>query len=116
MNTAADRQAIADAASTVAGVKVSPRYKQLTKNGDGSVRLANLVRSSDGFGFIATYQVMVKVDQDVAAAETWIDGKADALVDALASQLVVTRIEPVELVMDTGRVPAVLIEGTRAAD
>lgn len=116
MNTTADRTAIAAAASTVAGVTCATGYKQLTKPGDASLRLAALVRSTDGFAFIATWQVMVMVSQDVAAAEKWLDGKADALVDALAAELVVTRIEPVELVLDTGRVPAVLIEGTRAAD
>lgn len=115
MSTEADRAAIAAAASTVAGVNCSARYRQLVKNGDASVRLAGLVRSADGFGFIATWQIVVKVDQDIATAETWIDTHADPMVDALAAELVVTRIEPVELVMDTGRIPAVVIEGTRAA-
>lgn len=115
MSIETDRAAIAAAASAVAGVTCSARYRQLSNSGDAAVRLAGLVRSADGFGFIATWQVLVAVSQDVAAAEKWLDGHADALVDALSPELVVTRIEPVELVLATGRVPAVVIEGTRAA-
>lgn len=115
MNLTADRAAIATAASTAAGVKCRPEFWQISRPGDGLVRMAYADRSADGFGFIVTWQVNIALAQDLKAAEKWIDEHLDELVAAIGAELVVTRVEPVELLLDTGRVPAVVIEGTRAA-
>ena len=115
MDLAADRAAIADAANTVTGVKCSATYRQVTKVGDAAVRLDNMTRSVDGFGFMVTWQVLISLGQDLARAEAWIDAHADSLIAALEGELVVGRLEAIELVLDTGKVPAVLVEGSRAA-
>lgn len=114
MSLTSDRQAIATAASTVDGVKVSPTYAQLTRQGDGLVKLDHIDRDSTGFGWIDTWQVYLMTHQDLPTAETWISDHLDDLTAALSAELVVTLIQPVDFVLDTGNVPALLIQGTRA--
>jgi hypothetical protein len=111
---AADRVEIAAAVNTVTGVTCTPGYRTLTKQGDALVRLDNLTRDLSGFGFIATWQVLVALHQDLPKAEAWTDANTEALIVAAAAALVVTDVAPVELVMDQGKIPALQLTGTRA--
>ena len=92
-----------------------PSYWQISKPGHALVRLDNMTRDLSGFGFMATWQVQIALSQDIGQADQWIDAHAGDLIAALSPEMVVGRLEPIELVLDTGKVPAVLIEGTRAA-
>lgn len=112
--SAATRAAIAAAASTVEPVKCTPYFRQTTKPGDGMVRLERQERDDSGLGFLATWQVLIVLPQDVATAEKWLDTNAPALVDALSEVLIVTTVEPRELAPETGgRIPVVVITGIR---
>ncbi len=73
MSLLADRQAIADAASTVAGVTCTPQYRLSLNPGDACVRLTVANRAANGFGFVNTWQVWVALSQDLATAEAWLD-------------------------------------------
>lgn len=108
------RADIAAAASTVTGVNVAPYYRQTTKVGDGWVGLQRLDRDDSGFGFMESWAVMVVLSQDIKAAEEWIEAHADALADALAAELIVTALIPERLVLDTGTIPGLTVEGVRA--
>lgn len=107
------REDIAAAASAVDGVKVTPFYRQTTKVGDGWVALQRLDRDDSGLGFMESWAVMVVLHQDIVTAEKWIESHADALTDALADELVVTAVIPERLVIDTGTVPGLTVEGVR---
>ena len=109
-----DRIAISTAASTVEGINCTPYFRQSTKPGDAMVRLDRMDRDSSGFGFMAVWQVVVMLPQDLAAAEKYLDEKVAALVTAISEELVVTRVAPQQLALDTGLVPVVFIEGNRA--
>lgn len=105
----AARNALATAASSVAGVKATPYYRQSGKVGDAFVRLDRVARDSSGFGYMATWQVCVVLSQDQAHAERWIDDNLPALTTALEHQGVVTTAQPVQLALETGTVPALVI-------
>lgn len=112
--SAAVRAAIAAAVETVPGLSCAPYFRQTTKAGDGMVRLDRLTRSQNGFGFMATWQVLLVLPQDVQAAEKYLERITPALIAALAEELIVTTVTPQELVLDNGvRVPVVVIEGNR---
>lgn len=112
--SAAIRASIAAAANTVAGINCSPYFRQSTKPGDAMVRLDRQTRDTSGFGFMATWQVVVILPQDLATAEKYLDEKLPSLVDAIAEELVITTVTPQQLTLDTGLVPCVFIEGNRA--
>lgn len=107
------RAALAAAASSVEGINVSAYFRQTTKVGDGMVRFDQSNRSDNGFGFMDTWQVLVILPQDLAAAEKYIETKVPALVTAIEEQLIVTSVTPQQLALDTGLVPCVFIEGSR---
>lgn len=107
------RQLLADAASSVDGIKVSPYFRQGTRAGDGMVRLDRTVRAANNFGYINTWQVIVMLPQDLAAAEKYLEQHASALVEALGEVMVVASVTPQQLALDTGLVPCVFIEGNR---
>lgn len=115
MDLTADRAEIAAAANTAAGVKCSPSYSQISRPGHAMVRLGNATRDLSGFGFMVTWQVLIALPQEIAAADKWIDDHATALLDALAGAGVPEGFEPVELQLDSGRVPALQITVIRAA-
>lgn len=108
------RAALAAAASSVDGINCSPYFRQSTKPGDAMVRFERDARDESGFGFMRTWQVMVMLPQDLAAAEKYLDANLDAIVAAVAEELVITTVTPQQLALDTGLVPCVLIEGVRA--
>lgn len=107
------RADIADAASTVAGLNVTPHYRQVTKSGDGFVRLGQLIAAENGFGFVAEWEVVVSIGQDSKATETWLDTNLAPLADALARELHITTVTPLELVFGSASTNAVVITGTR---
>ncbi len=108
------RTLIANAASAVVGVNCTPYYRQSTKPGDAMVRLERMVRDSSGFAYMATWQVVVILHQDLATAEKWIDSHTEALTEAVSEVLVITSLTPQQLALDTGTVPVLFIEGNRA--
>lgn len=109
------RSLIAAAASSVPGISVTPYFRQTTKPGDGMVRLERMNRDTSGFGYMATWQVVVVLPQDLASAEKYLDEKVPALLEAISEELVVTTVTPQQLALDTGLVPVVFIEGNRAS-
>ena len=108
------RDDIAAAANTCAAVKVSPTYTQTTRPGDGWVSLAGIDRDDTGFGFMDRWEVTVVLPSDIAGAETWMQTNIDALLTALAAQLIVTSATPSTLLLETGSIPGLVVAGTRA--
>lgn len=98
------RQAIADAAGTVTGVKVEPRFTPVTKVGTGCVRL-DRTEYPNRFGGVDHWQVIVCLPQDLTEAEKWIDDNRLALYTAVREELVVTSITPEQVVFDYGTAP-----------
>lgn len=112
--SAADREAIAAAANTVAGLNVSPYYRQSFKANDGAVQIASGTVTSK-FDRMATWRVYVALSQDVKTAEKWIDEHIQELLDALWPELVITTWAPQELVAPDGNsVNGLYVEGNRA--
>lgn len=116
--TDAARTAIATAASTVAGINVSPYYRQISGTGEGMVRM-DRTTYPDPFGGIVTWQVLIVVPQDVVAAERWLEAHQDELVDALSPEMTVRTVTPKELVTPQAKpgpalvTSVVVIEGDR---
>ena len=115
MSNAVTRQEIADAANTVAGIVCSPYFRQTIKPGDALVRMDRIDYPNTLSGAV-TWQVAVMLPQDIAQAEEYLDEKVPALVAALGKQMIVNRVTPAQLTLDTGTVPVVFIEGTREED
>jgi hypothetical protein len=107
------RDEIAAAASTVAGVNVTPYYRQNLQAGQGFVRLHAKARDNSGFGWMDTWQVWLALPQDIPTAEAWLDDTTPALIEALSPVLVLTTVTPSTLVVDANSVPGVVIEGAR---
>lgn len=113
----ATRQAISDAANTVPEVSCTPHTRVTTRTGDAMVRLGRMNRSSNGFGFVNTWQVLVILPQDLTAAEKYLDTLIPSLIPAVSEELVITSITPQELVLETGTtIPCCVIEGSRESD
>lgn len=110
--SAAIRQALADAASTVEGVTVTPYFRQVTRPGHGMVR-KDRVDYPGKFGGVTTWQVFVFLPHDQESAEVWLDDQAPQLVAALTPEMTVDTVMPQQLTLDTGSVPVVLIQGIR---
>lgn len=106
------RTEIAAAANTAAAVKVSEFYRQGTKPGSGWVR-RDRTEYPNKFGGLVTWQVLVVLPQALADAEKWMEEHQLALVEALREALIVRSARPAELVIDSGSVPVLIIEGQR---
>lgn len=104
------------AAATIAGVtNVTPYYRQSTKPGDGFVQLLELNRGDNGFGFMATWQVVIFVAQDVAAAEKWMENHLATLIEELEPELIVTSAGPDTALLPSGATNTITITGAREA-
>lgn len=113
MTTRAD---IAAAATLVAGVNVSPYFRQNLKAGDGFVTFVSRARGDNGFGFVDTWGVFVAIPQDVKAAEEWLDANLDTLLAELDVEILVQTVAPDTFTLPGGAsVNAVSITGTREA-
>lgn len=106
------RDKISAAANAVAGVNVTPYFRQVTKPGQGMVRM-DRVEYPNTFGGVVTWQVYIFLSQDIASAERWLDENGEALYRAVANELLVTSLRWEQLTVDTGTVPCVVIEGSR---
>lgn len=109
------RDDIATAATIDGLTKVTPYYRQTTKTGDGFVQLLELNRGDNGFGFMATWQVVIFVPQDVADAERWMETNLSALIDALDTELIVTSAGPDTVLLPSGATNTITINGAREA-
>lgn len=107
------RDDLAAAATVESVTNVTPYYRQVAKPGEGMVRLDRITRDSTGLGYMATWQIAVFLPQDQAAAERWLEDNLTTLVDAVSEQLVVTSATPSQIPIDSGTVPALVIEGAR---
>lgn len=99
MSLVGTRQEIADALSTVDGVKGYRKRPKPSKPGDGWPLLSSLERA-DGLSFTVTWRVLILLRQDEVAASEWIDAHHEDLVDALEQVGFVDRLEPVQLAAD----------------
>lgn len=108
------RKEIAAAITGVAGVTGHPYYRQTTRPYDAVVAWDGSSRDASGFDRMNRWSVLVILPNDHAAAEKAISDHLDAWVAALNGPLVVTEATPAQLTLDTGMVPAVVIEGARA--
>lgn len=109
------RSEIAAAASTVAGVKVDPYYRQTTKVGDGWIDDAVINPDDAGFGWLTTWKVRIVTPQDNKSSQKYLESKGAALVAALARHLTVIQIERELGVFEAGgpAVPVITITGVR---
>lgn len=107
------REAIAAAATITDVTDVSPTARQNPTPGQGSVRLDRRLRDGSGFGWLDVWQVIIFLPQTIPAAETWLEAHLTDVMDALGSELYVTAATPSTIVLDTGTVPGVIIEGSR---
>lgn len=108
------REALAAAASSVAGVDVRPYYRQTTEPGSGWIRL-DRIEYPDRFGGVAWWEVVVVCPQDQELAVAFMDDRVDALVAALRDEMTVTAVHPYAVdLAEVGRVPAFILEGHRS--
>lgn len=111
--SASVREAIAAAANTVAGVHVTPYYRQITKAGEGSVRL-DRIEFPNAFGGLCTWQVLIVLPASIEIAERWLDQNSEALRGALAEELALRSMGMAQLSLpDAGSIPALVIDGQR---
>lgn len=106
------RRELADAASTVAGVQVSPYFRQKVTAGTGMVRRDQTVWPNK-FGASVTWQIVIFLSQDIAKAEAWVDAHVQELRAALKGALRIEVVTQEQLALDTGTVPILLIQGSR---
>lgn len=109
------RSDLADAATGVAGTKVSGTYRQSLKPLDGFVKWNGRRAGDNGHGWLDDWQIWLALHQDVVTAEAWIADHLQDLIDALDVELVVTSAVPAELVLGTTSVNGLIIEGSREA-
>ena len=109
------RADLAAAASTVAGIKVDPYYRQTTKVGDGWIDDGPITPDDAGFGWLMTWRIRVVTPQDNAGSQKYLEAKGQALVDALKRQLTVIQVERELGIFEAGgpAVPVITITGVR---
>lgn len=106
------RDEIAAAANAVAAVTVTEFYRQHSKPGNGWIR-RDRTDYPNKFGGLVTWQVLIVLPQNLADAEKWIEDNQLALVTALREALIIRSAQPAELVVNSGTVPVLIIEGQR---
>jgi hypothetical protein len=90
---------------------VTPYFRQVTKSGEGHVTRGQRVPDDSGFGWIETYEVLIPLSPDVAAAEKLLEAIEDDLLAALHPVMVVQSVTPTELIFDNGHSSGVVISG-----
>lgn len=116
--TAAARTALADAASSVDGVNVTPYFRGTAEQGEGMVRLEQIAYP-DNLGGLVTWQVIVMISQDPAIAEKWVAAHLDQLVEALAEEMTILTAAPRQIqIPQPGSnvlllLPCLVVEGLR---
>lgn len=110
MSTAGKRAEIAAALSTVAGVNGWARRPKATASGDAWPRYAGSAMDEDSYQFIHTWQVLIQLPSDEAAAESWSDDHLDGLWAALQPVGYPVGVEPVDIGnAERPRIPALMI-------
>jgi hypothetical protein len=110
------REQLAEAASTVDGVTVTPYYVGANGPGRGFIRL-DRVDYPNRFGGVARWNVVLHVPDDITKAEQWVEAKAPLVRDALAEHLVVTSVVPGRIdLLGVGVFPCLFINGHREED
>lgn len=111
--SAAARQAIAAAASTVPGIQVTPYFNQDVTPGVGRVRW-DRTDHPNKFGGVTTWQVVMNLPNDLASGEQWLEQNMPAIRDAVASEMTVTTVRYEQYQLPGGGTHFyALIEGTR---
>ncbi|HEY0696448.1 MAG TPA: hypothetical protein VGD43_01390 [Micromonospora sp.] len=107
------RQDLADAVTTVDGVKCTPYYVSHSKPGAAFVRL-DRIEYPNRFGGVAHWNVVLILPQDLADAERFLEAKHPLIKAAVEEHLVVTSITPQQLQVGTGApIPCAFINGHR---
>lgn len=110
-----DRADIAQGIGGLASIPVYDRYVQSLQPGHAFLKWNGRIRDDSGLGWIDSWQVWVALSQDVAAAEQWMDINLDDLIAAADGELVVTSVDPAELVLGSSTTNGLIITGTRSA-
>lgn len=74
---------IAAAASSVAGVNVTPKWRQTTTPGEGWIRWARRSPDESGFARVDEWQLCIVLPQQADQQEAFIETKVDQVLDAL---------------------------------
>lgn len=107
------REAISALASSVEGITCHPYYVQAFHTGNAMVRLER-IEYPDRLGGICHWNVVLFIPQDQGQAERYIDATVPLIRAAVASELVVTSVQPQRLeIKDVGVLPCVFINGHR---
>lgn len=106
------RAEIATAASTVDDVNVTPYFRQVTKAGQGFVKLER-VEYPNKFGGVATLSVFVILPDGLAAAERRAEELEPLLYNALRPAWVLDSAQLADLQTDTGSLPVLQFTGHR---
>lgn len=114
------REEIAAAASSVAGVNVSAKWRQTTTPGEGWIRWARRAPDESGFSRVDEWQVCVVMPQQADQQEAFIDSKIDPVIDALDDARVWTfdEVFTETLTYEAGGalVPFLVFAGSRVRD
>ncbi|HEY3516611.1 MAG TPA: hypothetical protein VGL98_06145 [Gammaproteobacteria bacterium] len=109
MSISGDRQAIADALSTVDGVTGS-RYRPTVIAPGAAWPLLDSLAAADGVpAFEVTWRVLVALPTGEQRASEWFDEHHEELADALADFGYVERIEPGRLDTEAGDIDIMII-------
>lgn len=106
MSLADDRQDIADAVSTIAGV-TGHRYRPAPVMAGAAWPLLSAIQRSPEFE--VTWMVVVALPTGERRASDWMDANHDALCDALEEFGVVERLEPGNLATEAGDMDVMII-------
>lgn len=116
MSLSVDRSEIATAASTVADVNVSPRYRQVSKAGQGFIKLARIEypdRIARVNGGIAFYEMFIVLPADIAAGEERAEELEPLLRNAIGRTWSLDSVQLADLQLDSGTVPVLQLTGHR---
>lgn len=109
MSITGDRQALADALSTVDGVKGSKYRPTVVMPGAAWPLLDGLEAANGVPGFDATWRAVVVLPADEQRASEWFDEHHEDVADALADFGYVERIEPGLVRTEAGDAEAMII-------
>lgn len=110
------RTALADAANTVAGVNVSPYYRQSSRSGDGLIQM-NRIEFPNKFGGVTYWDVIVTLPTGPADAQRTAEELVPDLVSALAAEMTVTGVTFSVLAADSGPDrPCLVVSGWRESE
>lgn len=116
MSISTDRAEIATAASTVDGVNVSPYFRQVTKAGQGFIKLDRIEypdRIARINGGVAFYVLWVILPADVAQAEARAEELEPLLRNAIGRAWSIDTAQTAELQLDSGTLPVLQVTGHR---